>query len=355
MRILIVNPYGIGDVLFSLPLLYTLRQAFSNGFISFLCNRRTHELVSLWSFLDHTDVFEKDEFRTAWRRSKKEGIRHLRQVIGSIREKRFDLVIDLSLNWQVGLCARLAGITTRVGFDYRGRGRFLTHRLRITGFHDKPVYEYYLDLLSFLNLAKPHAVQTDFQLPAPYLEQADLYLQQQGIRQGTRCIGIVPGGGVSWGPNAVFKQWPPDFFARTADELARRHQAGIILFGDAREADLCRRIEQRMETKPLVVAPAPSLPLLGGLLHRCELVVGNDSGPMHMAVCLGTKTVTIFGPVDGSVYGPMSLKPTHRLAAKALACRPCYQHFRFPPCPWNNACLRELAPEEILAAAETIM
>ncbi len=358
MRILIANPFGIGDVLFSLPLIYAIREIDVKGFVGYLCNRRTEELVRSWTCLDGVEVFEKDEFRAAWRRSKKEGFQLLLELCRTIRRERFDILLDLSLGWHYGLGAALAGIPKRVGFDFRNRGRFLTHRMTLTGYHNQPVAEYYLKLLLMLGWPIPPKVRATFDLPESVGPEVEAYLSSRGLSQD-RLIAIVPGGGASWGPHARFKQWPPDRFAQVADRLSDRHPIKILLIGDSQEASLCRKVAAAMTRQtPTLVVQVPSLLLLAGLLKRCELVIGNDSGPMHLAASIGTKTVALFGPVDGSVYGPLRidpLNPSHRIVAKGLACRPCYQGFRFPPCPWDNACLRQLEASEVVSAAESLL
>ncbi len=352
MRILIANPFGIGDVLFSLPLVYALREAYPKGFLGYLSNRRTQELVSACFFVDRRLVFEKDEFRTAWGRSKRAGAQLLWNLIRSIQQLRFDVLVDLSLGWHYGLAAQLAGIPKRVGFDFRERGRFLTDRLPILGFHDQPVAEYYLDLLPFLGLSKPHPLRSGLELPATVLPQAQAYLKSHGIHRHPRLVGMVPGGGASWGPRAVFKQWSPQAFAQVADHVGQRYAAHVLLIGDTQETSLCQTVAQAMKSKPTCVVDVSSLLLLAGLLQRCTLVIGNDGGPMHLAASVGVKTVTLFGPVDAAVYRPLPNGTSHRVVAKGLACRPCYQRFRFPPCPWDNACLKQLTATEVIEVVD---
>ncbi|MBI3616114.1 MAG: glycosyltransferase family 9 protein [Candidatus Omnitrophica bacterium] len=354
MRVLIANPFGIGDVLFSLPLLHALREENSKTFIGYLCNRRTEEIVGHSFPIDWHLVFEKDEFRKAWRRSKPAGIRELGSLIRAISGIQFDTLIDLSLGWHYGLGGALSGIPKRVGFDFRGRGRFLTHRLSLQGFHDQPVSEYYLDLLSLLDLPRPNQIRHSLTLNGSVGTQVAEYLKTQEVHPREKLIAIVPGGGASWGPNALYKQWPPDRFMETANHLASQYQARILLIGDAQEESLCRMIAKGLKS-PSILAGIPSLLLLAGLLKRCDLVIGNDSGPMHLAACVGTKTVAIYGPVDGSVYGPLSDPSIHRVVVHGLACRPCYQGFRFPPCPWDNACLKQLDPSRVITAAEELL
>ena len=355
MRTLIVNPFGIGDVLFSLPLVRALRATDPEGLLGYLCNRRTADLVASLRELDWHRVFEKDEFRAVWKRSKIEGLGCLGQLLREVREKQFDLLIDLSLGWQSGFGAILAGIPKRIGFNFRNRGRFLTHALPIQGFHTQSVAEYYLDLLSLLNIPKPATVQADFLLPPGIDHQVEEYLRQQRVPPGRRLVGVIPGGGASWGPNAIYKQWAPDRFAQVADHIASRHQAQILLFGDSKELPLCQKVLQAMECKPRLATEVPSLLLLAGLLRQCALVVGNDGGAMHLATAVGTKTVSLFGPVDGSVYGPFPPNLLHRVVTQGFVCQPCYQGFRFPPCPWDNACLKKLEVKPVLEAVDELM
>ena len=354
MRILIVNPFGIGDVLFSLPLVRAIRRAMPEAHLEYLCNRRTQELVAHWPELDGHLIFEKDEFRAAWRRSKREGTRFLGAFFGSVRGKRFNLLVDLSLGWHTGLAGLFCGIGRRIGFNYRGRGRFLTASMPLQGFSSQPVAEYYLDLLALAGIPRSASVSPGLALPETAEEEARNYLRKQGLAADARLAALVPGGGSSWGPNAVFKQWPPDRFARLADEISRRGLQ-VLLVGDERESPLCKEVSARMQAGTARMVRVPSLLLLAGILKRCRIVIGNDGGTMHLATAVEVPTLSIFGPVDARVYGPYPGGPTHRVVAKILACRPCYRQFRFPPCPWGNICLKQMEVEQVLSAADEIL
>ena len=105
-----------------------------------------------------------------------------------------------------------------------------------------------------------------------------------------------------------------------------------------------------------ILQPAPSLLVLAGVLAQCQLVVGNDSGALHVAVAVGTPSVTIFGPASPVVYGPYGAAgDRHHVAVKPLACRPCYARFRLPPCPWDIRCLRTLDPDDIYQTARQLL
>ncbi len=341
-------------MLFSLPLVRALRRADPTGWIGYLCNRRTEEIVELWSELNWRHTFEKDEFRNAFQKSPLKGIGFLSGLSSEIRRQKFDCLIDLSLGWQAGFVAAWAGIPKRIGFDYRGRGRFLTHKTKLDGFDSRPVADHYLDLLSSLGIPRPELTSDliHIDLPPAVREEAAGYLHSIGIPSGRPFFALVPGGGASWGPNSIYKQWPPERFAELAGKLMDRDSAECVIIGDKTEQPLCQAVAAQIKRPVSIAAPVPSLKILAGLLAQAEQVIGNDSGPMHLATAVGTRTVSIFGPVDAAVYGPAVADKNHRVVTRGITCQPCYHHFRFPPCPWDNACLKALSVESVLQAAE---
>lgn len=354
MRILIANLFGIGDVLFSLPLVRAVRAAHPDAFIGYLCNARTEELISCWPELDWHYAFEKDEFRRRWKASRAAGLRFLSGMAGTLREQRFDLLLDLSLGWHAAFAALLCGIRRRIGFDFRGRGRFLTHKIPLQGFSSRPVADYYMDLLKPLGIPRPPRVTWEMRLPERAEREAEEYLERNGLA-GSSLVAIIPGGGTTWGPNARYRQWPPERFAQAADHLARRHPLKILLVGDAREKDLCVAVASKMGEAPAAIVQVPSLLTLAGIFRRCSLVLGNDSGTLHLAEAMGVPTLSIFGPVDPIVYGPFPGSTQSRVVVRTLACRPCYRSFRFPPCPWENACLKDLEVAPVMEAADDLL
>ena len=353
-RCLVVNPYGIGDVLCTIPLVQAVRRA--AGRVGFLCNARTATLAQAMPGVDEVVVFEKDQFRAAWAQSKRRWWAAVRQMAATVRAGQWDTTIDLSLNWQFGAALAALGIPRRVGFDYRGRGRFLTDRLSLAGFDDRPVADYYLDLLAVLNLPRPTEVRIDLPVPSAAMADADRWLAHVAGSSTRPLIGLVPGGGASWGPNAYAKQWPTNHFAAIADRLCETLGGEVLLLGDRADEAARRAVAQAMRHQPRWLDPPPSLLTLAGILKRCRLVIGNDSGALHLAVAVGTPSVTIFGPASPVVYGPLpGQASTHRVAVKAVPCRPCYARFRLPPCPWEHRCLTTLHPDEVYEIARPLL
>src|SRR3989338_4594818 len=165
-RILLVNPFGIGDALFTMTLAESIRSLYPECFIGFLCNERTVGLVRMDASIDQTFVFNRDHFRKLWSQNPFLFYRELNAMLKLIREAGFDTLVDLSLGREYSFFGWWVGIRKRIGLDYRGRGLFLTHKLKIAGYENKPVADYQLELLRLAGETRPEAVpRPDFRVP----------------------------------------------------------------------------------------------------------------------------------------------------------------------------------------------
>jgi heptosyltransferase-2 len=347
-RILIANIFGIGDVLFTAPLVENLVKSIKGASIDYLCNARTRDIAESIPGVGGIFVYEKDDLLRLWNRSKMRCIEAIYGLFSSVRRNRYDAVFDFTLSREFGLFFMLSGIPRRIGLDYRKRGLFLTHKLPLKGFEDRHVIEHYLDLLRFLEV--PVSVTEMRLVPDERsLDWASNYLKDKGVESGP-LVAIVPGGGASWGERAPRKRWESAGFLSVADTLAGQG-IKVALFGDPSESGLCREISEKMTQRPFAVENALTLKQYIALLSKFDLVVCNDGGPLHMAVALGVRTVSIFGPVDEKVYGPYPQADRHRtITAKEIPCRPCYSRFKLPECEEEMRCLTNIDPEEVAGA-----
>ncbi len=353
-RILIINPFGIGDVLFTTPLIRALRQAFPDSRIGYLCNRRTERTLQDNPHLDELFIYEKDELVRLWRASWWQGVAYAARLVRRLRQARFDLVIDLSLGERYSFLVKLLGVRRRIGFDYRRRGRFLTQRLEIDGYHDAHVVDYYDRLLRFMGIRTADA-SLELHVNVADERWALGWIRARRLQDVRLLVGIVPAGGVSWGIDAPFRRWGLERFAAVGDALIERHDATVVLFGEATDVALCQTVGRLMRHPVIDLSGQTTFGQFVSLLSRLGLVICNDGGPLHLAVSQGVRTVSIFGPVDPQVYGPYGSPGRHRVVTKPLPCRPCYHRFRLPPCPYNRACLNELSVEDVLASIEDTM
>ncbi len=350
-NILIINTFGIGDVLFTTPLIANLKQAMPQCQIGFIANARTAEIMRHHQDISDVFVYERDEFKEAYRRSKIGFWRKAVQFIEDIRGKKYDCVIDLSLNSQSGLFMSLAGIPERVGFDFKGRGRFLTQKIPLKGFSGKHVVEHYLDLLKFLGI-EPEPKPMVFPLTEDERRWAKDFFQEHRI-QGQTAFAFVPGGGASWGGEADLKRWPAAYFAELAHKFVEKFKAQIILVGSVAEQELAQGIEERLQGKVFNITGQTTLGQSAALFAQCRCVVTNDGGPLHMAVAAGAQTLSIFGPVDQRVYGPYPVNG-QVVATSSIFCRPCYRRSRVASCEHRH-CLKQLSVQQVLQFAEQIV
>jgi len=351
--VLIINPFGIGDVLFSTALVESLGRQVEGCHIGFLCNRRTEDLLKNNPLIDWVFVFEKDEYRDLWNKSKTECIKKFISFLKDIKAKRFDTVIDLSLSRQFGFITWLIGIPRRIGLNYKNRGIFLTDKIDIAGYNEKHIVEYYLSLLGLIEL-KPTANYLMLYISDDDRKWAKDFLAANGIQEGDLVVGVVPGGGASWGKDAVVKHWKKEKFAEVADHLAEKHNAKILILGSEAEKDICETVKKNMKTPAIDACGSTTLLQFAALSGMCNLVIANDGGPLHIAVAMGARTVGIFGPVDENVYGQYPSSEKHKVVTGKAECRPCYKNFKLRKCDIKK-CLDTVTAEEVFdAAAEAL-
>ena len=354
-RILIVNPFGIGDVLFSTPLIRAIRRTFPAAYLAYLCNRRTEEILRRNPHLDELFVYEKDELVTAWERNRPAAIGAVLHLLGRIRRRRFDIVIDLSLGERYSFLLAALGVRRRVGFDFRRRGRFLTHRFVMDGYEERHVVTYLVTLLDGIGI---RLLDQTFELNLLGQDRDDVagWVRTLGLRDGQRLIGLVPAGGISWGLQANFRRWSKEGFIQVGRALSERYDAAIVIFGEPKDDQVCDEIARAIGPRAVDMSGKTSMGQFVGLIGRCDLVISNDGGPVHIAASQRVPTVSIFGPVDPSVYGPHPRTAEYETVYNAeLPCRPCYHQFKLPPCPYDRACLSTIEPEEVLSVCRRLL
>ena len=132
-KILFINPFGIGDVLFTTPIIHAVKDTFPNVKIGYLCNRRTSYILENNPYIDYTFIYERDEFEAIRKESLFAWLITIFAFLNRIKKEHFDIAIDFSLNTQYSFFGWYAGIRTRIGYDYKNRGWLLTKKIKLTG------------------------------------------------------------------------------------------------------------------------------------------------------------------------------------------------------------------------------
>ncbi len=352
-KIVIFNPFGMGDVLFSTPLLRNLKAIFPKSLITYICNRRTHLLLDNSTFVDDVIVFEKDEWRKILKESKLGFVKHFFSFYWKIRSANYDVMFDLSINSQYGLFFKLTGIPMRIGFNYRRRGRFLTHSVELPyGYSQKHVARYHLELLKFLGKDFKE-YPFNLNLSTDIVDAARDKLSGLGIDFSKTLIGVCPGSGDSWQKTAKYRRWPKEYYAELCLAMVKDLQGHILLFGSVSEKTICDSIASELPSdRAANLCGEISLSEFCAMLSLCGVLITNDGGPFHIGQALNKKTIVFFGPVDKKVYGPYPDESLSTVLITNFDCQPCYRSFKFGGCEFDNRCLRQIKPQEAILAVK---
>jgi heptosyltransferase-2 len=354
MKILIVNPFGIGDVLFTAPLIKAIKNNSPNSFIGYWCNEEMKVILEKNPDINIIFAFSRGDFKKIFGQAKFKAVGFFLKLLNKIKKEKFDVAFDLSLDRRYAFFLRLLGIPRVIGFDYKNRGRLLTDKIQIDYFRDKHVIEYYLELLKFIDI-KPTQARLELSVLENKKNNAKDLLERVGLSDRDLIIGIVPGAGISWGKNASFKHWPAIKYAQLSDKLINELKAKVLLLGDEQEGCIANTILKNMRNNPAVLVGKTSLEDLVCVIGNLNLLVTNDGGPLHLGVALGIKTVSLFGPVDERVYGPYPFSDMHIVIKRDIVCRPCYKNFRFSNCSNNRRCLDDITVDEVYSAVKRLI
>jgi lipopolysaccharide heptosyltransferase II len=358
-RILLIRPDHLGDLLFTTPTLRLLREAFPQARITCLVGPWSKAVIENNPHIDEIALCPFPGFTRQKKRSIIEPYVTLLQYARQLRQKDFDLAIILRFDhWWGALLAYLARIPCRVGYDVAEVRPFLTDTVPyLSGRHEveqnlglvKQVAGRRSQVTGRKSQVADRRPQTtnwplEFYLTAEDEGFAEDYLTGHGIGDGDLLIGIHPGAG------ALVKLWRNEAWAQVTDTLAQQYGAKVILTGSAEESPLCRAIADKMTTKPIVAAEETNLGGLAAIMARCQLVLGVDSGPLHLAVAMGTPTVHLFGPVDSHAFGPWGDPARHITVTSDMDCIPCNRLDYAPAELYQHPCVRNITVEQVLGA-----
>ncbi|MXZ01572.1 lipopolysaccharide heptosyltransferase II [Candidatus Poribacteria bacterium] len=308
-KILVIRVDGIGDLLNATPAIALLRESYPSAEITVLARPLNAPVLIGNSDVDRILIFD--------RKGKHRGISVRLQFYRQLRRERFQLVVAMQTAMWSHLVAFLSGAPYRLG-RYQKRFRStLTHAWR--GQYRKGETHEVDRNLELVRLICNGDGQRKliFHLSPDEVAAAKANLASWGITPETFLIGIHPGG------SSFDKRWPEKQYAELADRLSHQYNAKILLLRGPEESELVRNIQAAMESPAISYAPE-TIRELGALLSCCDLVVCNDSGPMHLAAALDVPMVAIFGPTDHVAWHPLSENAS--IVRRDMPCWPCSAH-----------------------------
>lgn len=345
-RILIAQPYGIGDALFITPILRALRVLPTVEKVDLLLGSRTEAIFRNNPHVDEIFHIDKAKWHEGGTRQRLADLISL----GRRLVNRYDTLIDFSLQREYSFYSQfLFHIPRRVGFNYKGRGTFLTKSIPLEGFEGRHVVDFYADLMKLLEIDVEDRF-LEFYLSSEAREEASEILGKKSISGSNRFITVCPGGGESWGKDAVFKRWPVSHFVELVNSLKQKIDfEEVLILGSRGERQLGEEIQRDSGLPVVNFCGEISLETSAALLEKSVLFLANDGGLVHLAHALHVPLIAFYGPVDPRVYGPNPRSPQAvPIMRKELPCRPCYTKFRYNSLCVDRECLTELRPESVM-------
>ena len=345
-RLLIIRPDHLGDTLLTTPAIRVIKQQRPEHSIHALCGEWSADLLHRFDEIDQVLTLPFPGFQRS-----AAGASPYALALRSARKLRkigYDSAIIMRPDhWWGALLATLAGIRRRIGYDQPGVAPFLTESRRLE--HQHVVRQNLRLAEAFTGIAAPDGIRLTFPLRAEERESVNARLAKLGIGAGARIICIHPGSG------AISKIWRADKWAALADTMARDYEARIIFTGAAEEQSIIDEIAMNMREGAISLAGATSVGQLAALYCRALLVMGPDSGAMHIAAAVDTRTVALFGPADPVEFAPWGDRRRQAVVTSDIACGSCRILDWSGDKPEYHPCVRDISVSQVLAAARRVM
>ncbi|MEI7811018.1 MAG: glycosyltransferase family 9 protein [Ignavibacteria bacterium] len=323
-KILLIKLRGIGDVILSSVVFNNLRREFPDATIDYLTEPPSRLALEGLDIINEVIIFDKRKRAGAL------------SLIVNIRKRKYDLVMDFYSNPRTALITFLSGATYRAGFPYKGR----KYAYNLFGPAERDSYhaaDLHLEFLKGIGLSVS-SNELFFSLTQQDIDFAGNFIKDT-FGQSSFVVGISPSGG--W-PS---KKCDSSKFAEIGDAMVAKYSAKILILwgpGDELQAD---EIKSLMQHEP-VPAPKTDIRRMGALLSVCNLIIANDSGPMHIATAVKTPVLSLHGPTNPKLQGPYG-EMHEWIRLDSLDCIEC----NLLDCPRNHECFLEMPVSAVIKKA----
>lgn len=287
MKVLAVRNDRFGEFLLNIPAFRALKQSFNNSYLVLIVDSYVSELAECIDFVDEVMVWE----------NKKHKFSELLKFSAELKNKRFDLCVIFNPSKEFNIISFLAGIPLRAGYK-RKWGFLLTHKMKDEKYLGKRhEIEYNLELAKLVGASTQ---DKSLSLDIDGNTVKDLF-KEHDIEEIDRPIAIHP-----WTSDPI-KQWPLTNFKKLAEKLVKELKLKVIIVGAESELNKSREIFYNQGAL-INMTGKTTLKQLAALLKKCKLLVSGDSGPVHLASCMGIPVVAIFRN-DLAEKGPLRWGP----------------------------------------------
>lgn len=294
MRIVVIRPCCIGDVVMATATVAALRHAYPDAHITWAVGGWSRRAIEYHPAIDAI-------LDTGNAALPVKSINGFLRFVQQLRAGKFDLAISLVRSPLMSVAVWLSGIPQRAGLDSNGRGFGYNIRAKIDPTDAQNEAEIYLSVLQAMNIET-----TGYRINLPVLDTAQARIETLFSERGISkpYLIINPNGGSNPGMLMDSKCWPAENFATVADALAEEFGASVILLGGPNDGVTIENVRKHLKTAAHTFLGELLFPEIGALAAGALVYIGNDTGLTHLAAASGAKTAMILGPSDPKRYAP---------------------------------------------------
>jgi heptosyltransferase I len=336
-RVCIIKPSALGDVANAFSTLHALHDLWPDASFAWIVNRSLLGLVDNHPLIDDVIEYDRSNIKASPR-----GMFALASFARALPGYQFDLAIDLQGLLRSGLMTAATRAPVRVGLaDAReGASFFYTHRVVPPGSIDEA---HAIDRL----LAVASAFGADVSEPRPVAAIADS--DREWARAALSTV-ARPRLLINLGARWETKRWPPGHFADVARRAVRERGAGLCAIGAPEDRPLVEQFVEHLDPIPVLdLCGRTTLSQLAALTEQSDVVLSNDTGPLHLAVAAGARVVGVYTCTKSELNGPYG--PLGMAVTCSIACAGSYHVI----CPRTHRleCMDLLKPEQVWPAVRS--
>ena len=339
MKILVIKPRSLGDVVHALPFLNAVRESFPKAEIDWVISKSFKGLLEDNPLIDNLIVLNKDSWKSIRRLPKT--LAEIARLKRHLKKKKYDFVVDLQGLLRTGLIAFSTPATQKIGFTDSREGSTIFYDKKVPADKSLHAVEKCLEAAKAIG-AKPQKAKFPLYVSKDAKEKV-----RELLGDTKQYIVIVPS--ARWNS----KIWPAEKFSA----LIKKTSLPCVIAGTKGDRKISEKIiasvnkgggKKKLNENIIIdLCGKTNLKELIALLAGAKAVVSNDSGPMHIAAALNKPVIAIFGPTDPKWVGPYGWQTNKKLTVirAAVPCWPC----RNKNCG-NTICMEKISTNKVLKA-----
>ncbi len=309
MKILIIKPSSLGDVIHALPVLKALKDSFHDAHVEWVIIKNLKGILEGNPLIDRLIIFDKDSWKKLVNIPRT--VKEVTGLIKALRAEKYDMVVDLQGLLRSGLIASFCNSPLKIGFQDAREGSTLFYNKKIAVNGSLHAVD------KCLAIAKSVGAKTEdagFPLNIDNSAREKVKRMLGDIKE---YVVIVPS--ARW----ESKRWPPENFGL----LISRLSVQCVITGGAADGHIVRKVMSSSGGKGINLCGKTDLKELVALIAGAKAVISNDSGPLHIGAALGAPVIALFGPTDPSKTGPYGrqLNKNLKVIRTSVPCSPCFR------------------------------